>query len=170
MSEDAERIIDIYDRYAELWDNDRLRTLFERSWLDRFLAMLPSSSSVLDIGCGTAEPIARYLIEAGHAVTGVDSSPVMINICKGRFPNHDWLVADMRTLSVAEKFMVSLHGTASFTLPMMFSEECFRFSGCMPHQTPLLCAQAAHRTVNQSVDIGASLSITLVSTKPNIFH
>ena len=37
-------------------------------------------------------------------LTGVDSSPAMIGICKSRFPNHDWLVADMRTLSVGRRF------------------------------------------------------------------
>lgn len=104
MSGDAERIIDIYDRYAELWDQDRLRILFEKSWLDRFLALLPVSGSVLDIGCGTAEPIARYIIDAGHALTGIDSSPAMIDICSRRFPKHDWRVADMRTLSLADQF------------------------------------------------------------------
>ena len=104
MSGDAGRIIDIYDRYAELWDQDRPRILFEKSWLDRFLALLPVNGSVLDIGCGTAEPIARYIIDAGHALAGVDSSPTMIDICNRRFPKHDWRVADMRALSLAAKF------------------------------------------------------------------
>ena len=104
MGGDAERIIDIYDRNAELWDKDRLRILFEKSWLDRFLALLPAASSILDIGCGTAEPIARYIIEAGYFLSGIDSSPAMIRICKSRFPNHDWMVADMRTLSVGRRF------------------------------------------------------------------
>jgi SAM-dependent methyltransferase len=81
-----------------------LEYFFEKSWRDRFLALLPIGSSVLDIGCGTAEPIVRHLIEAAHALTGVDSSPTMIGICKHRFPNHDWLVADMRRLSLCKKF------------------------------------------------------------------
>ena len=65
MNEEAERIIDIYHRNAKLWDTDRLRLLFEKSWLDKFLNLLPVGSSVLDIGCGSAEPIAQYIIEAG---------------------------------------------------------------------------------------------------------
>ena len=51
----------------------RGRDLHERSWLDRFAAMLPEGGTILDIGCGVGEPIARYLIERGFAVTGVDS-------------------------------------------------------------------------------------------------
>jgi SAM-dependent methyltransferase len=104
MGEDAERIIDIYDRNAAFFDKDRLRILFERSWLDRFLALVPIGGSILDIGCGTAEPIGRYLIEAGRKLTGIDSSPAMIDFCKSRFPNHVWIVADMRTLSVPKRF------------------------------------------------------------------
>ena len=46
MSEDAERIIGIYDRKAAFWDKDRLRILFEKSWLDKFLALVPIGSIV----------------------------------------------------------------------------------------------------------------------------
>jgi SAM-dependent methyltransferase len=104
VNESAERIIGIYDRNAELWDGDRSRALFEKSWLDRFLALVPPGGSILDIGCGTAEPIARYMIEAGYRVTGADSSPAMIDICRRRFPDHDWSVADMRTLWIERQF------------------------------------------------------------------
>ena len=104
MARDAERIVDLYDRYAAVWDQDRAKSLFEKPWLDRFLALLPAGGSILDIGCGSAEPIARYFIAAGYAVTGADSSPAMIAICKRRFPSHGWVVADMRTLVLDRRF------------------------------------------------------------------
>jgi SAM-dependent methyltransferase len=104
MSRDAESIIDLYDRHAEVWGQERSRTLLEQAWLDRFLSVLPVGGSILDIGCGTAEPIARYIIEAGYVLTGTDSSPRMVDICKNRFPRHTWLVADMRTLSLSRRF------------------------------------------------------------------
>lgn len=104
MSQDAEQIISIYHQYAELWDGDRGRSLFEKPWLDRFLALSPPGGSVLDVGCGTGEPIARYVIGRGHAVTGVDSSSAMISLCRSRFPGQDWLVADMRKLALDRRF------------------------------------------------------------------
>ena len=104
MTSDAERIVDLYDRHAAVWDQDRSKSLFEKPWLDRFLALLPAGGSILDIGCGSAEPIARYLIAAGHDVTGADSSPAMIALCKRRFPGHGWVVADMRSLSLDRRF------------------------------------------------------------------
>ena len=68
--DDADRIIGLYDRHARAFDQERGRTLFERPWLDRFLTLLPPGGTILDIGCGMGEPIARYLIEQGYAATG----------------------------------------------------------------------------------------------------
>jgi SAM-dependent methyltransferase len=104
MADDADQIIDLYDRHASCWDGERWRNLFERPWLDRFLALLPPGGSIVDIGCGSAEPIAGYFIAAGYELTGVDSSPAMISLCRSRFPNRAWVVADMRTLVLDRRF------------------------------------------------------------------
>jgi len=100
----AERIIDLYQRHAADWDKERGRELFEKPWLDRFLSLLPQGASVLDIGCGAGEPIARHLIESGCVVTGIDSSPALIGTCAVRFPDQEWIVADMRTLLMERRF------------------------------------------------------------------
>jgi SAM-dependent methyltransferase len=104
MRADADRIVDLYERHADAFDRLRGRGLFERAWLDRFLAGLPDAATVLDIGCGMGEPIARYLIEQGCALAGVDSSSSLIARCTDRFPQHDWHVADMRTLDLRRRF------------------------------------------------------------------
>src|SRR5262249_35604773 len=104
MTRDADKIVDLYERHAAVFDQDRTKSLFEKPWLDRFLALLPSGGSILDIGCGSAEPIARYLIAAGHDVTGADSSPAMIGLCPRRFPGHRWVVAGMRRLPPDRRF------------------------------------------------------------------
>jgi SAM-dependent methyltransferase len=104
MSPQAEQIISLYQRYAIAWDRERGRCLVEKAWLDRLLTLLPLNASILDIGCGSAEPIARYFVEKGHNVTGIDSSPSLIGMCKDRFPDQDWIVADMRTLSLDRRF------------------------------------------------------------------
>ena len=104
-SEEAARIIDLYQRKAQDWIESRARTgLFEKPWVDRFRALLPPASPILDLGCGSAEPMAAYLIGLGHPVTGVDSSPAMIDACRERFPKQEWLVADMRKLDLQRKF------------------------------------------------------------------
>jgi SAM-dependent methyltransferase len=59
---------------------------------------------VLDLGCGAGEPIARHLIAAGYAVTGVDASPTMIALCRSRWPDGRWVVADIRGLTLGRRF------------------------------------------------------------------
>ena len=100
----AERIVDLYERHAREWDADRGRSLFEKPWLDRFAALLPRGASILDLGCGSAEPIGRSLIEQGFRLTGIDSSPTLIALCRARFPDQEWAVADMRRLALGQTF------------------------------------------------------------------
>jgi SAM-dependent methyltransferase len=104
MSDEADRIIGLYERHAASFDADRRRNSMETAWLARFLALQPPSGSILDLGCGMGEPIARHFIEARYQVTGVDSSPAMIALCRRRFPDAQWALADMRGLSLGRTF------------------------------------------------------------------
>ena len=99
-----ERIIGLYEENAEAWDRQRGRDLHEGPWLDRFMALLPDGGRVLDIGCGGGEPIAHYLIDEGFGVTGIDSSPSLIALCRRRFPDQEWQAGDMRTLDLGRQF------------------------------------------------------------------
>ncbi|KRR26993.1 methyltransferase [Bradyrhizobium lablabi] len=104
-SKEAEAIIDLYQRKARDWIESRARTkLIEKPWLDRFRLLLPPAGQILDLGCGSAVPMAAYLIELGHPVTGVDSSPAMIEACREHFPKQEWIVADMRKLALRRQF------------------------------------------------------------------
>ena len=100
MQDDADRIVDLYDRHALNWDKARGKKLIEQAWLDRFLSLSRKGDVVIDIGCGSGEPISRYLIENGRKLIGVDSSPAMIDLCKARFPRERWVVSDMRSLAL----------------------------------------------------------------------
>jgi cyclopropane fatty-acyl-phospholipid synthase-like methyltransferase len=104
VTSEAEQIAGLYQRHGRAWAADRGNVLLEKAWLERFLALLPVNPHVLDIGCGSGEPIGRYLIDSGCRVTGVDSSPELIGICKEHFPSQEWQLADMRTLRVGNTF------------------------------------------------------------------
>lgn len=106
MSSEAARIIGLYQRKALQWARNRERQgmPIEQPWLDRFRTLLPPAATVLDLGCGSAEPIARYLIENGDRVTGVDTSPDLIELGRTRFPGHEWILADMRELALGRRF------------------------------------------------------------------
>jgi SAM-dependent methyltransferase len=104
MTSPADAVIDLYQRHAATYDGLRGKLLIEGPWLARFRALLAPDATFLDIGCGTGQPIARHFIEHGHAVTGVDSAPAMIALCKARFPESTWQVADMRYLALGHRF------------------------------------------------------------------
>lgn len=104
MTLEAERVIGLYQRHARAWAHDRGNQLFEKAWLDWFRGLLPPAGTVLDIGCGTGEPIARYLIEQGCDVTGVDASPEMVAMSKCQCPQGGWYIVDMRELFLGRTF------------------------------------------------------------------
>jgi SAM-dependent methyltransferase len=99
-----DKIISIYRDVALEFDRDRGRSLMERPYLDAVLQRVPASASVLDLGCGGGEPIARYLIEYGCRVTGVDTSRELLTLCRERFPNETWVEHDMRSLALHQTF------------------------------------------------------------------
>lgn len=94
----------LYERHAAAFDEDRGKRLVERAWMERFRAAMPKSATVLDLGCGSGEPVARFLIEAGYRLTGVDSSPTLIDLCRSRFRDQTWIAGDMRKVSLARRF------------------------------------------------------------------
>lgn len=104
MQQPHERIIGLYEDNAAAWDAIRGGELHERGWIDGFTALLAPGASILDLGCGSGDPIARHLIERGYSVTGLDSSPSLIARCRERFPDHEWLVGDMRALDLGRRF------------------------------------------------------------------
>ncbi len=94
----------VYERQARAYDEQRSRALFEARWLARFTASLKSGDHVLDLGCGTGEPIARWFKAEGFTVTGVDFSEAMLTIARNRWPDGDWRQADMRDFELDRQF------------------------------------------------------------------
>ena len=104
LREIHKRTIDVYEKHASAWDEQRPTAFFEKKWIDRFIACLPSGGEVLDLGCGSGVPIAQYLLEQNFQVTGVDAAPAMVNISASRFPQGKWIVMDIRSLSLSHRF------------------------------------------------------------------
>ena len=130
----SEAIIELYERHARDFDRDRGRSLWEHAWLDRFLSYLAPESIVLDIGCGMGEPVGRYIIDAGFGIVGIDSSPSLIEMCRKRFPQAEWLVKDMRTLALGRKFGGVLAWDSLFHLTM--SDQRLMFARFSEHALP----------------------------------
>jgi SAM-dependent methyltransferase len=148
----SEEIVGLYERHAEEFNRDRSRTLQEKVWLDRFISLVRPSGVVLDIGCGMAEPIARYLLDTGFQVVGIDSSPTLIQLAQARFPDSEWIVADMRQLELGRSFDGILAWDSFFHLRQSDQRDMFpRFASHAAPGAPLMFTSgSAHGEVTGS--------------------
>lgn len=112
----ADKIIDLYRRHALAWANIRGSSLHEGKWIEKFLSLQSEAPCILDLGCGSGDPIGRYLLKKRCKVTGVDTSPELIEIANRRFATAKWLVSDMRTLRLGKKFDGILAWNSTFHL------------------------------------------------------
>ncbi|MCG2573175.1 class I SAM-dependent methyltransferase [Acinetobacter sp. ME22] len=135
----AENIIEIYRQYGHQWTKLRGTYLYEKQWLDRFLALLAQPAHVLDLGCGSGQPIAEYLIQQGCQITGVDSAEVMLEMAQIHFPEQQWIQADMRSFSPAQRFQGILAWDSFFHLTRSDQRDMFtRFEQCSQTGTVLM--------------------------------
>ncbi len=95
----------VWDEEAERFDEQPdhgLRDLSVReAWAGLLLPMMPSASSrVADLGCGTRS-VSLLLAQAGHCVSGLDISPVMVGKARLKFSSTgyeaDFTVCDAAT-------------------------------------------------------------------------
>ena len=96
-------ILPTYERVGPAWAVSRTKALFERPALDRFWSAMPGPA-LLDLGCGSGDPLALYLASRGARVTGVDGAASMAALFRGTLPEHEAVHADMRTLSLGRRF------------------------------------------------------------------
>ncbi|WP_010115281.1 trans-aconitate 2-methyltransferase [Acinetobacter sp. P8-3-8] len=143
----AENIIQIYKKHGRAWTELRGDFLYEQAWLDRFLSIIPKHSKILDLGCGSGVPIARYLIENSCSIVGVDASDTMLEMAKQNFPEQTWIQADMRDIELDlklnqkldQKFQAILAWDSFFHLTQEDQRKMFeQFSKFAEHGTALM--------------------------------
>ncbi len=142
----ATRILDLYQRHAQGWSDDRVAGGFpEEAWLRRFFSCLPMQGDVLDLGCGCGRPVAAWLIDQGRDVTGVDGAAAMIAQCRAAFPRQTWLHADMRGLDLGRRFAGVLAWDSFFHLPHADQRAMFAvFSRHAVPGAPLMFSSGTH--------------------------
>nr|VFK34746.1 MAG: Methyltransferase domain-containing protein [Candidatus Kentron sp. MB]VFK76921.1 MAG: Methyltransferase domain-containing protein [Candidatus Kentron sp. MB] len=85
----------IYDEFAETYSENR--GLFDMTEiLDHFYGYLDTKKGeLLDLGCGAGEPVAKWFIDRGWTVTGVDFSNRMLDLASKYVPEMKTIHADM---------------------------------------------------------------------------
>jgi cyclopropane fatty-acyl-phospholipid synthase-like methyltransferase len=101
------KVRNAYDLIAGQWHaNKRAQGYVEHvlRYVDRIVEGLPEGARVLDLGCGTGEPVAKYLVERGFRVTGVDESSEMLKFAGQTVPEAELINADMVTVELSDTF------------------------------------------------------------------
>ncbi|HEU5472984.1 MAG TPA: class I SAM-dependent methyltransferase [Actinophytocola sp.] len=112
--------------YAERFAGELAGKPFDRGLLDAFAERV--RGPVLDVGCGPAGHIARYLADRGVAIHGVDLSPKGVALAAASHPDIGFAVADLRALPVADASQAGLVAFYSVIhirrpeLPAVFAE------------------------------------------------
>ena len=69
--------------------------------LDAFLTQLPPDSQVLDAGCGAGIPVGDRVVDAGHALVGLDFSISQLGLAHADIPASRLVQGDLTALPVA---------------------------------------------------------------------
>jgi ubiquinone/menaquinone biosynthesis C-methylase UbiE len=86
-----------YDEIAE--EYHAIRNKFDNTKeLKEFATLLPRNANVLDVGCGAGVPVAKFLVESGFDVTGIDFSENMLKLAMRNVPKATFIKKDMNKL------------------------------------------------------------------------
>ncbi len=87
----------LYDDLAETYAAGR--HLFDTMpILEEFARHLPRGARILDAGSGAGAPVARYFVDRGYAVTGIDVSERMLALARRQVPEAVFQRMDVRAL------------------------------------------------------------------------
>lgn len=93
-----------YNKIALQWADHR-NDSFVSSRVIEFADKLPIWGSILDIGCGTGLPLAKYLSDRGFKVTGIDFAEEMIAIANSQnIKKAEFFTADFFDFSTDKTF------------------------------------------------------------------
>ena len=83
LEERRRRSLEFFDRHARQWDSLSRTLLPVPEYLDRLLALVPSVSTLLEIGVGTGALLPDLASRAAQVI-GVDHSPAMLDEARRR--------------------------------------------------------------------------------------
>lgn len=118
-----------YDQIAQQWhsngrDEDYITRLLGR--VDQILEGLPSGARVLDLGCGTGIPVAKYMTQSGFRVVGVDQSKAMLEIARVEVPDAELIHSNMVDLELTGKFAAAVAWDSIFHVERKYHSAIYR--------------------------------------------
>lgn len=114
-----------YDPIAGDWHASR-RRFGARRYVDLLVGGLRPGARILDVGCGTGAPVARYLVRKGFRVVGVDESARMLEIARRVVPEAELIEGDMCDVELAGTFDAAIAWDSVFHVERARHQNVFR--------------------------------------------
>lgn len=110
--------LESYNAIAEQWEQHRTQlSPREAEILPMVAEGLAPHSTLLDLGCGTGQPVATFFANAGLHIVGVDQSAAMLARAKQRLPDHEWLLGTIEDFPPIERVGAVIAWDSLFHIP-----------------------------------------------------
>ncbi|MCI9846922.1 class I SAM-dependent DNA methyltransferase [Flavobacterium pectinovorum] len=114
-----------YNKIIDNWIKARNSAIVNKPVVD-FADYINSEGTILDIGCGTGLPIAKYLSDRNFSITGIDQSAKMIKTAKSvGIKNSVFSTCDFFDFESDEKFNGIIAWDSLFHFPKERQEEIY---------------------------------------------
>jgi SAM-dependent methyltransferase len=107
-----------YDAVASWWLEQMKDSTYGIAALEHALRFLQNRRYALDVGCGCEGRFLKILLERGFHCTGLDISGEMVALARQRYPNVEFMVADMCAWRLPRKYDLITAWDSMFHLPL----------------------------------------------------
>ncbi len=126
--------MDVYEKLARFYDAQHADLTADLVFYLYFARQ--ADGPVLEVGCGTGR-LMLPLVEAGIAVTGVDTSPAMLAVARRQLGERAVLVeGDMRTISLPDRYALVIISINTFMHLLTTKDQLAALTNLARHLQP----------------------------------
>ena len=105
-------LAETYDRIAEDWHRDHSNDDWWVKGTEVLISKMPSGGTLLDVGCGSGVK-AKYFLDRGFSVTGIDISKKLLEIARREAPYGHFELLKMENLAMLNQTFDTVFAQAS---------------------------------------------------------
>ena len=165
IKEQIEKNKNSYNEIAKKWNDHREKTNVEKIIIE-FASKIKHKGNILDIGCGTGFPIAKYLSDNSFSVTGIDISEEQIEIANSKkIDSAEFYVCDFFNFIPDKKYDGIIAFDSFFHFPKERQKEIYnKVSGWMETGAYLLFTHGKNENETEGEMYGKSFYYSSLDT------